>query len=917
MRVARLCSAVTAMLLVAPALPCFAVAPSPPIDLRTNDVATPTGTGGDTYFGWRVVDADDNEIQTSWQILVASNAELLASNQGDVWDSGKVASRQQNHISFKGTELQSGTRYFWKVRTWDRDNQSSSWSDAAHFDVGLLTNGDWSGAHWIRRNSNDVDDYTRFRRAFELSNEPIERAILYVSATHRFELYINGQLVGKGPAYHYPDRQYYHAYDVGKLLRPGKENLVAIRTHWFGGGQGRPAGARGLISKLVVEHTDGPTTVIGSDDTWIQSRDPGWLLVDPVQRNRGEGVGYVERIDGRRMESDWFTIDYDDSTWKPAAIIGPHPVAPWTGVLQPDLTRFVETPIQPVSITKRGDQIYVVDLGKVWAGMPCVKFEGGKSPTLVTMRGGYELNAAGILPAGTRAQSTNMEYRAVLSGKAFEHVPTEYLGMRYFQLDNPPMPVTTDNFQFIARHIALDDDASSFESSDETLNAVWDLMKHSIYTCAQEEFVDTPTREKGGFLGDAAIQSTVAMPVFGERALTQRVMREFLDSMDRFWSAPEERGRMNAVYPNNDGGRDIPDFTQAFAPWVWNYYLETGDRDFLVESWPKLKDIGGYLDRHIDAETGLVTKLTGGGGAYEFGIIDWPASMRGGYDMETDARTVINGWAIADYQALAHIAEVLGDAEGAATYRRKSATLEQAINKRLIGHTGLYMDGLHGDGTLSGNASQHANIFPLAIGMVPPELKSVVTARVNELGMGVGMVTVSWLVKALGETKQGPALVDLYTNPNQPGWARCLDRGATATWEAWNADETGNSLSHAWGAAGLEGYVRYILGIRPVKAQYELVRIEPLDFGTRLPWAKGTIATDRGPIAVHWQRSPSEYSLEVTLPVNVTADLVLPRGNGDKPVVELDGKEIAAEFEGDSIVVRGVGSGQHTAIRRN
>ena len=36
-------------------------------------------------------------------------------------------------------------------------------------------------------------------------------------------------------------------------------------------------------------------------------------------------------------------------------------------------------------------------------------------------------------------------------------------------------------------------------------------MKHSLLTCAQEEFVDTPTREKGGFLGDAAIQSTVAM----------------------------------------------------------------------------------------------------------------------------------------------------------------------------------------------------------------------------------------------------------------------------------------------------------------------------------------------------------------------------------------------------------------------
>src|SRR5690606_11627688 len=144
----------------------LAEAPLPPMGLRTNDVANPTGTTGDTYFGWRVVDSDDNEIQTSWQILVASTAELLASNQGEVWNSGKVASRQQNHLAFKGTELESGNRYFWKVRTWDRDDQPSPWSDAAHFGVGLLTNDDWSNANWIRRDSSDVDDYTRFRREF-------------------------------------------------------------------------------------------------------------------------------------------------------------------------------------------------------------------------------------------------------------------------------------------------------------------------------------------------------------------------------------------------------------------------------------------------------------------------------------------------------------------------------------------------------------------------------------------------------------------------------------------------------------------------------------------------------------------------------------------------------------------------------
>jgi len=57
--------------------------------------------------------------------------------------------------------------------------------------------------------------------------------------------------------------------------------------------------------------------------------------------------------------------------------------------------------------------------------------------------------------------------------------------MRYFQIDDAPMEVTAENFTFMARHVAMDHGASSFESSDPTLDAVWDLMKHSLYTCAQ------------------------------------------------------------------------------------------------------------------------------------------------------------------------------------------------------------------------------------------------------------------------------------------------------------------------------------------------------------------------------------------------------------------------------------------------
>ena len=888
--------------------------PGPPSALRVNDLAHPVGTGAGVYFGWQVNDPDPNEIQTHYQILVASSPEKLAAGSGDVWDSGKVASRMQNHLPFGGPPLESGRRYFWAAKTWDKDGQAGPFSSPAVFDVGLLENKDWAGAAWIRRESKDADDYTYYRKQAILAAKPIRRAVAYISAMHKYALHVNGALVGKGPAYQHPQYQYYNAHDITSLLRGGVANQFAVFTHWFGGGQGRVAGERGLIVKIVVEYADGETSVIGTDGTWRQARAEAWVIDDLAHRNRGEGVGYIERIDARKLRPDWSAPGFDDSGWSAATVVGPQPTPPWTGGLAPDLTRIEETVIAPASIKTLGEGKYLVDLGKTYAGMPRIRFSGGESGAVVAMRGSDLLEASGGIAQDAKSQSTLMEYRAILDGGSFVFEPVEYLGMRYFQIDNAPMPVTPENFSFVARHSRLDAAASDFSSSDAALNATWALMKHSLFTCAQEEFVDTPTREKGGFLLDGAAQSSVAMPVLAERTLTRRALSEFLRSMDQHWSKPADRGRINAVYPNKDGARDIPDFTQAFLVWVWTYYTETGDRAFLRENYTKLKDVADYVARHIDPVTGLVTNLTGGSGAYKFGIVDWPASMRFGYDMNTSARTVINGWAYADFDLISKIAGELNEQADREAYRARAETLKTAINTRLIGSDGVYVDGLMADGSPSAHVSQHANMFPLALGIVPGGRREAVIEQVKRKGMSVGMVTVGWLIRALGESGEGEALLDLFTNASQPGWAKCLASGATATWESWDADRTGDSLSHAWGAVGLDGHVRYVLGIRPLMPQYESVLIKPLEFGGKLKWARGRIATDRGSISVEWKRGESGYELQVDLPANVVATVEIPAGAAAEPALRLDGASIAF-VRRDARLVVAVGSGSHRLVR--
>jgi len=86
--------------------------------------------------------------QTAYQVLVASSPEILARNQGDLWDSGKVPSDQTTFIEYAGSSLQSRESCWWRVRVWDGNGTPTAWSETARWEMGLLKPDDWT-AKWI------------------------------------------------------------------------------------------------------------------------------------------------------------------------------------------------------------------------------------------------------------------------------------------------------------------------------------------------------------------------------------------------------------------------------------------------------------------------------------------------------------------------------------------------------------------------------------------------------------------------------------------------------------------------------------------------------------------------------------------------------------------------------------------------
>jgi alpha-L-rhamnosidase len=86
--------------------------------------------------------------QSSYHILVASSPEILARDQGDLWDSGDVHSDATTGIEYAGNALKSRESCFWKVRITDSLGKRSAWSEPALWEMGLLSPEDWD-AKWL------------------------------------------------------------------------------------------------------------------------------------------------------------------------------------------------------------------------------------------------------------------------------------------------------------------------------------------------------------------------------------------------------------------------------------------------------------------------------------------------------------------------------------------------------------------------------------------------------------------------------------------------------------------------------------------------------------------------------------------------------------------------------------------------
>ncbi len=556
------------------------------------------------------------------------------------------------------------------------------------------------------------------------------------------------------------------------------------------------------------------------------------------------------------------------------------------------------SPVAPVRFETRGG-VYFADFGSDAFGNLQVTFPGDVRAAKVTIRLGEKLGADGRIdrkPPGSvnycevvlMAQPGLCRTRIPLKkgAQSGPNAVKEAAGIgnvtpfRYAEIEGSPVALDAGVVRQLCVHTAFDDGASAFTSSDPTLNAVWLLCKHTMKaTTAFGVYIDGE-RERRPYEADAYIN--------------------FLSHM--------------ACDFNPEVGRYTIEYLLAHPTWPTEWSLHM---PMLVAAEYEATGDAALASRNYDALKGklMMEKAREDGLLRASAIVDWPAGERDGYnggvadpEQKQEVGPMINTVANAFYfralKEMAVLARALRKEEDARTFDAKAAQVCERVNAILFDtKRGLYIDG---EG--SGHSSLHANMFPLAFGMVPAAREKRVTDFVQSRGMACSVYGAQYLLEALYKAGRDDAALQLLTSRGERSWWNMIAAGSTMTMEAWDMKLKPNATwNHSWGAAPANIIARYLVGVRPLTPGYGKILIAPRP-GT-LESFEGKVPTARGPVNVDFQKARGRY--EIGVPEAIAARVSLPRATFTGRQVLMDKKMAASSEDGDELTFEDVGPGRH------
>ncbi|WP_204344065.1 alpha-L-rhamnosidase [Psychroserpens algicola] len=893
-------------------------------------------------LSWIVTAEGYNKSQSAYHILVASSEERLNEDDAYIWNSNKVNSEQSTFVKYEGKAIEPMKSYYWKVKIWDENDVASNWSEVQTFQTGLMTSENWGNSKWITLNNDTRTSEHRFRdyktgrmekpepvdgfAASYFRNEitidkTIKNAQAYICGLGYYELYLNGEKVGDhvlDPAPSNYDKQaYYVNYDITEQLKSGKNAFGIILGNGFYGQniswnrdpesnkKGVSYGAPTVKFLVKLQYNDGTEADFYTDETWKEATGP------IVFNNIYGGDTY----DARFELGDWTTADYDDKTWGNAKETSPKLKRISAQQITP-IKKLKE--FEPQHVFKGVDGEWIVDFGQNIAGWVKlnVKEKEGQLIEVITTEA-LLTNGKDIFQGSTGGGANGMPqiYKYVCKGDGLESWEPKfsYHGFRYAKIKGVSNKPDTNMIKAVL--VATDiQETGSFSSSDELLNKMHSISKWTIVDNLHGIPEDCPHREKCGWLGDAHAFCEYALYNYDMYDFYKKYMEDIRTQMrpTKGHNNPEIKfqvptmiapGKRTSTYAKIDWG-----VATMYLPWYnYRYY---GDEAIVKEYYPEMKGL-----------TNFYLNFKGENGIMQDGMGDWCPPLwdrrKNPSAMECDPIISANAYFYDVLGIMETFAKMNKDKAYEAQMKKEKEALLDAFNNEFLVEIPNTKHKWY--------QSQTATVQALQFNMVPEyEIENVVNGLVHDIvdvkggHHSTGIHGNRYIYTVLSKFGKADLAYQILTTPDFPSQTYVMNSGFT-TWPErqfeWEKMEgPTNSLNHPMHSGFAAYFYESLGGIKSLESNpgYKMFAVNP-EFPSTITNTKVSVPTPYGDIMNNWTTNNSEITLDLNVPFNTKAKLIL--NENEFKFVTLNGKTLKefetsydVEIESDFTLLLGSGS---------
>ena len=761
-----------------------------------------------------------------------------------------------------------------------------------------------------------LNHFAQFRKDFELPEVPVS-VTMFITADKEYRLYINGTYVCRGPARGYQSHWPYDEVEISSYLRVG-HNWIAVEA--YNPGISTFSYLHQTKAGFLCAVDIGDVKIRSKSDQWLMRRSPAQT---PDVGRLSLQMDFQEHIDMAKDDRSWITSENAPTDWVaypvckaffPSANFGTPPyddveergipllreewVAPEKVVSTAsgkcaegyesckNVTWFyMDNELQPkaewnlnpsMQYTVEGDTMTLyfeptglgnftcatVELDKIYLATVRLEVLGATGKEIIDLHAqqflldGYPI----YMEPGCGCMVAQSNRLRPAKGNC-QHEFFHLLGQKHIvlQVRDAEQPLIirismhTAGYPFTMR--------GAFSCSDETLNAIYGICRHTQQLCSLDAYMDTPWREQAQWWGDARIQARNTFYLDGDARLLKRGIRSLAGQR-----APE--GLTYGHAPTSSGWCILPDFALAWIMTVYDYYFQTGDLELFHEQHGRIGEILSYFDGpEVRLANGLIRH------DHRFWLFeDWSELEK------DDIPCTLNLWYILALTYYHKLLKAAGEGQKACDIFRKIQEHKECVNKYFFNEkTGLFEECLKLDGTVVGEPSVHAQVLALILGMKPEAQESMLTQRIlpylrceSVPGAAPSAMWTTYLFTAI-RTLRLPYLQEVI-DFIRTKWSPMLKTGTT--WEHFQYVFDW-SVCHAWSAHPASEFVNVLVGIEQIEVNWKKVRFAPF-FAQGINQAEALIPTPRGDVRGNWERCGNRISGDLVLPDTVEAVVVLP-----------------------------------------